>query len=129
MEQLLRPHNTPTVNGKTQLPGHRYQASQVKYNQGRAFAEFSLDIAKAYPADAGINSWQRTVRLNRGKNVQVSDVISLSKAQAITQHLMTCYPAEVKKPGELLIYYKPKEGKARNFVVKYNPNQMQPTIE
>jgi len=122
-------HNTPTVNGKTQLPGSKFKANQVNYNAGKTFAEFSLDIAKSYPAEAGINRWQRTVRLNRGKNVEVSDKLSLQKAEALTQHLMTCYPAEVTKPGELVIHYKPKEGKAKDFVIKYNANQMQPTVE
>lgn len=122
-------HNTPTVNGKTQLPGSQYKAAQVRYNAGKAFAQFSLDIAKSYPVEAGINSWERTVRLNRGKNVQVADVISLKEAGEITQHLMTSYPAEVSKPGELIIHYKPQDGKARDFVVKYNPGQMQPTVE
>lgn len=122
-------HNTPTINGYTQLPGIEYRASQVNYKKGRSFAELSLDIAQAYPAEAGINSWERTVRLNRGKNVQITDVIDLTKAESITQHLMTCYPAEVQKPGELLIQYKNKAGKARDFVVKYDPNQMEPVVE
>jgi hypothetical protein len=122
-------HNTPTVNGKTQLPGQKYKASQVRYQAGRGFAEFSLDIAQSYPAEAGINSWRRTLRLNRGKNIQVADHISLQKAQALTQHLMTCYPAEVTKPGELVIHYKPQQGQARDFVIRYNARQMQPTVE
>ncbi|MFT2010516.1 heparinase II/III family protein [Pontibacter sp. 13R65] len=122
-------HNTPTINGLTQLPGREYKATQVLYNQGKTFAAFTLNMAGAYPAEAGINSWHRTVKLNRGKNVQVTDVIDLGQAKELTQHLMTCYPAEVRKPGELLIHYKTKEGQAQNFIVKYNPDQMQPIIE
>lgn len=122
-------HNTPTVNGITQQPGGQYKAEKVKYSAGKAFAEFALDIARSYPAEAGINSWQRTLRLNRGKNVRITDNISLQKAQDITQHLMTCYPAEVSKPGELVIHYKPEEGRAQDFVIRYNAGQMQPSIE
>ncbi|MGV3503392.1 MAG: heparinase II/III domain-containing protein [Adhaeribacter sp.] len=122
-------HNTPTVNGLTQKPGGQYKARQLRHQAGKSFASLSLDLAGAYPAEAGIQSWQRTVRLNRGKNVQVTDHISLQQAQSLTQHLMTCYPAEVRKPGELVIYYKPKQGPAREFVIRYNPRQMQPTVE
>lgn len=122
-------HNTPTVNGQTQLPGSQYKARQVKYDAGRSYAAFSLDMAPSYPSEAGINSWQRTVRLNRGKSVLVADQISLQKARDLTQHLMTCYPAEISKPGELTIHYKPADGKARDFVIRYNASQMQPTIE
>ena len=38
-------------------------------------------------------------------------------------------PAEVGKPGELIIHYAPKNGQAKDFVVSYNPKQMQPVVE
>lgn len=122
-------HNVPTINGKTQLPGGEYKAEKVAYKSGDAFAQFSVDIAKSYPADAGVTSWQRNIRLNRGKNVQVEDLISLKKADALTQHLMTSYPTEVRTPGELIIHYAPKVGTARDFVVKYDPKRMQASVE
>ena len=122
-------HNVPSINGTTQPPGAKFKASNVSYKQDKKFAELSLDISKSYPDTAGVNSWQRSIRLNREKNVEVNDVISLKKADKITEHLMTCYPAEVSKPGELVIHYKPKEGEAKDFVVKYNAAQMQASVE
>ena len=122
-------HNVPSINGTTQPPGAKFKASNVSYKQDKKFAELSLDISKSYPDTAGVNSWQRSIRLNREKNVEVNDVISLKKADKITEHLMTCYPAEVSKPGELVIHYKPKEDEAKDFVVKYNAAQMQASVE
>jgi hypothetical protein len=122
-------HNVPTINGVTQPPGANFKASNVVYKGDNNAAQLSLDISKSYPDKAGVNSWQRSIRLNRGKNVEVSDVISLKKADKITEHLMTCYPAEVSKPGEITIHYKPKEGEAKDFVVRYNAAQMKPTVE
>jgi hypothetical protein len=123
-------HNIPTVNGQTQPPGSEFKATEVSYKAGSSFAQFSLNIAPSYPEAAGISRWQRTVRLNRGKNVEVSDVINLKKADEVVQHLMTCYPAEVVKPGELVIHFAPKEGsKAQDFVVRYNPSQLQAQVE
>ncbi|RIV19458.1 heparinase [Fibrisoma montanum] len=122
-------HNLPTINGKTQPPGPQFKAAQVAHKAGGAFTQFDVDIAQAYPKEAGVRHWQRTVRLNRGKGVQITDAISLEKADALTQHLMTCYPAEVQKPGRLLIRYQPKGGSARNFVVTYNPAQLQASVE
>ena len=122
-------HNVPTINGQKQPPGSAFKATNVSFRDDKKYAELSLDIAKSYPEAAGVNSWQRSIRLNRGKNVEVKDNISLKKAESITQHLMTCYPAEVSKPGELLIHYKPKNGDARDFVVRYNPSQMIATVE
>ncbi|MEJ7827620.1 MAG: heparinase II/III family protein, partial [Segetibacter sp.] len=122
-------HNVPTINGVTQPPGANFKATNVAYKGDKNFAQLSLDISKSYPETAGVNIWQRSIRLNRGKSVEVSDVISLKKADKITQHLMTCYPVEVSKPGELVIHYKPKEGEAKDFIVKYDAAQLQPTVE
>lgn len=122
-------HNVPTINGKTQPPGPEFKASNVAYKGGDAFTQFDVDMAKAYPKEAGVTTWQRTIRLNRGKNVQVSDGVKLEKATELTQHLMTCYPADVAKPGELVIHYQPKGSTAKDFVVTYNPKQMQASVE
>ncbi|HMI65189.1 MAG TPA: hypothetical protein VK517_04095, partial [Cyclobacteriaceae bacterium] len=87
------------------------------------------DISKAYPDEAGVITLKRTIRLNRTKNVQVEDVINLKQANELTEHLMTCYPAEVTKPGELVIHYTPSGGTARDFRVRYNKDQLQASVE
>jgi hypothetical protein len=122
-------HNTPTINGTNQLPGARYKAENVAYNKGKSFAELSLDISHAYPEQSAATSWQRSIRLNRGKNVVVKDIFKLTNAKGITEHLMTCYPAEVTKPGELVIHCTPKKGNPADMVIQYNPKQMQPVVE
>ncbi|MBD2756780.1 heparinase II/III domain-containing protein [Spirosoma validum] len=122
-------HNLPTINGQNQPPGMTYKASNVSYKADDAATQFAVDIAQAYSKEAGVKNWQRTVRLNRGKSVQISDVFNLQSANTLTQHLMTCYPAEVGNPGELIIHYKPATGEAHDFVVQYNPKQLQPVVE
>jgi hypothetical protein len=122
-------HNVPTINNVTQPPGPQFKANSVSYQQGKNFTQFSLDISKSYPASAEVNSLQRTIKLNRGKNVEVTDVFSLKKGTKLTEHLMTCYPAEAGNPGELIIHYQPKDASAKDFVIKYNPKQMQVAVE
>lgn len=122
-------HNVPTVNGKTQPPGGQYKAAAVTYKQGKKFAEFSLDISKAYPEEAGVISLQRTVRLNRTKNVKVDDLINLKQANEFTEHLMTCYPSEVIKPGELVVHYKSVGENPRDFSIRYNEDQLEASVE
>ena len=61
--------------------------------------------------------------------MEVNDIFSLKKANNIIEHLMTCYPAEVGKPGELIIHYQPKDANAKDFVIKFNPKQMSVTVE
>ena len=122
-------HNTPSVNGKTQSPGPQFRASDTKYKSAQRYSQFEVDIAKAYPEDAAINSWKRTVRLNRAKNVTVTDAINLQQVDELTEHVMTCYPSEVQTPGELIIHYKVKEEKPRDFVIRYDAKQMQVAVE
>lgn len=121
-------HNLPTINGETQPPGSEFKASQASFTGSKNFAQMSLDIAPSYPESAGVNSWMRTVRLNRARNVVVTDVIRLTKAESITQHLMTCWPAKVVKPGELTIHYREND-QPKDFVVKYNASQMEAVVE
>jgi hypothetical protein len=87
-------HNLPTINGVMQKEGRRYVAENVEYETADGFAQLKMNIAPAYPKEAGINSWLRTVRLNRGKDLQVIDSFALKeKSKDIVQNLIT--PCEI----------------------------------
>jgi hypothetical protein len=116
-------HNVPTVNGKTQPPGAKFKAGNVAYKTSAAASQMSMDIAASYPADAGIIKWQRSIKLNKGKNVQVDDALQLKAAGDYTEHLMTCFPVEVVKPGTLVVHAK------QDFYIHYPAKRLQPTIE
>ncbi|MDR2497496.1 MAG: heparinase II/III-family protein [Tannerellaceae bacterium] len=122
-------HNLPTVNSATQQPGHNFKASDVRYKASASAAELSLDIAPAYPAEAGIISWKRSLSLNRGKGVSIREATSLKRADAIAQSFMTCYPADASKPGEVIIRYGDKDGKPVDFALRYNPGQWSASVE
>ena len=70
-------HNLPTVNGVQQAPGRTYTARNVIYRADDETAELALDIAGAYPEETGINTWIRTVTLNRGTDVTITDSYNL----------------------------------------------------
>lgn len=122
-------HNVPTINGKTQSPGSEFSATDVSYSKNASYARLNLDIAKSYPADADVLSWKRSIRLNRGKNVQVTDVTSFGAAGQVTQHLMTCYPAEVQRPGSIVIHYKDHKGIQKDFEILYDAKKMEASVE
>lgn len=122
-------HNVPTVNGQTQLPGSQYRAQDVAYSSGNGYAQFVLDISKAYPGEAGITTWKRTIRLNRGKNVVVRDVAELKTSASVIHHLMTSSPAEVEKPGTVMVHYKDQQGKQKDFMIKYDARSLEASVE
>lgn len=70
-------HSLPTVNGRQQAPGRQYASRNVTYLADGQAAELTLDIARAYPEEADINTWIRTVTLNRGKDIIITDDYNL----------------------------------------------------
>lgn len=99
-------HNLPTVNGIQQKDGIEYKAGEVQYHAEDGFAEFSLDIAGAYPSGSPIKSWRRTCKLDRvGESfIQVTDQFSLAEAsQDIKMSLLTLHQPNLESPGKILI--------------------------
>jgi hypothetical protein len=60
-------HNVPEVDGVPQAPGRQYAARRVQGLLSAGAAELSLDLAGAYPSEAGIRSWRRRIRLDRAR--------------------------------------------------------------
>ncbi len=83
-------HNCPAIDGVMQAPGRQYAATEVSYRAGGRTAEFALNLAKAYPAEAGVRSWFRNMTLDRAANrIEVLDRFALNKpAGKITLTLM-----------------------------------------
>jgi hypothetical protein len=96
-------HNLPTVNGIQQSAGRRFAARDTRFRSDDAFAEFSADIAAAYPAEAGIARWRRIIRLDRRAGaVDITDGFALQRAGGkVEMSLMT--PREVTRDGGALV--------------------------
>ena len=83
-------HNVPQVNGQAQAPGIEFAARDVSYTATDGDARFKLDIAGAYPPEAGLKTWVRTMVLDRDKEVRIEDAYELSAGgEEIRLHLMT----------------------------------------
>jgi len=102
-------HNLPTIDGTMQAPGRQYAARDVGYRCSDATAELALDIAGAYPQEAGVKSWKRTLRLERTRNlVEVRDQFALARApKEIILTLMT--PCEMQPTGPGVLSLKAPE--------------------
>lgn len=92
----------PTVDGAQQLPGSQYQARNMTHTQDDAGASLSLDIAGAYPPEAKMERWQRTVTLNRGADVQIHDEYALTEpADEIVLSIMTPCAVDLSTAGTI----------------------------
>jgi hypothetical protein len=99
-------HNLPTIGGVAQAPGERFRARDVAYAADDTTAQLSQDIAGAYPAEAGVRSWRRTVRLDRPTDgtpgtVTVGDRFTLGAAAEVTLSLMTPCTPDLSRPNTL----------------------------
>jgi len=120
-------HNLPTVNGCTQGVGRQFAAQDVRHRSDDTLAELILNIAPAYPKEAGIVSWARSIRLDRGQSVTVSDTFDLQKkSDAISQSLMTPCEVSLAKTGQLRFSHPDAK---TNVVVVYEPPQLEVEIE
>jgi hypothetical protein len=97
-------HNVPLINGYEQPAGERYGAHDVRYTAGNNRITLQMDLAKAYPDEAGVKQWRRTVQLDKKNNeVSVTDDYQLEKRRgALTQTLMTVCPTDQATPGRIV---------------------------
>nr|QGT50953.1 heparinase [uncultured Firmicutes bacterium] len=89
MTQRTAYHNLPMVNGYEQAPGEEFAAREMRYFTEGDSSYVTMDIVGAYPAKAGIHSWQRTCGLIRGKMVQVEEKGEFAVSSEIEYHFIT----------------------------------------
>jgi len=94
-------HNLPLINGYEQLPGAAYKATGVSFSNNNDERRFSLDIAKAYPAKAGINFWKRDILLN-GNEVAVSDNFQLQYTNDSSSLYLMCFKKPQIENGKII---------------------------
>lgn len=98
----------PTIDGVMQAPGREFAARKAEYAADDQVAELSLDIAGAYPEDAGLQSWVRTLRLHRGEQVEIIDRYELAApAHEIVLGVLTPAAPHLSEPGRISLMASP----------------------
>ncbi len=115
-------HNLPTINGVQQKDGKEYTARDVHYTSGDTAATLSMDIAPAYPREAGVRTWRRTLTLVRGREVTVHDAYVLDTLKGgIRLTLMTNRMVTVGAPGTIVLGDRSGTGKVRDVTLMFDP--------
>ena len=97
-------HNLPTINGVMQMNGLEFKAQNISYDSGPYNSKFSLDISSAYPEEAAVKTYMRTIVLNRDKNVSIKDRYVLEEyKEPIQINLMTPLVVDSKSEGEIIL--------------------------
>lgn len=123
-------HNLPTINGVMQSAGRAFAARNVAYQATDASAELSMDIAPAWPAHAKVLAWQRTLRLDRGTGIQLTDAFRLTDASpGPVLGLITPTEPILREPGHLEMPLPANPGQPPAAVtLRYNARQLDASI-
>ena len=123
-------HNLPTINGVMQKNGREYKATGIGYKAVEESAVFRLDISRAYPEQAKVRSWERTITLNRKKNILIHDKYELGEAREFLQvNLMSWRKPVINEEG--MIYLENPEGirDLKPVTVEYDEGKFVADIE
>ncbi len=112
-------HNAPVVNGVEQSFGQAFHASDVSTRNTQDSASVSMNLASAYPAEAGLVSLIRQATLDRSDEgiVTIHDHYQLSASPGVFElNLHSPIEPMLDKPGQIRL---PVEG--RSLLLQYDP--------
>lgn len=117
-------HNCPLINGLEQPNGSGYIARNVQFHNDAGKAFFALDLAKAYPPEAGVNRWVRSFNYNRkNASLELNDNYTLSDRKGPTELSFITHLPVSKNTGVVQIGSGPKLLK-----MEYDPKEFYPEI-
>ena len=83
-------HNLPVIGGQGQSLGASFGARDVSCRLEEDYAMLSMDLAAAYPPQAGVRAWQRTLVYERGAEVvQLMELFELTAPRDIEFSFIT----------------------------------------
>jgi len=123
-------HNLPTINGVMQKEGRDFKASDVRCETDNKKVSFSLEISTAYPEEAGVKSWERTITLNRGKDVVILDRYQLEEARENLQmSLMSWCEPELEEEGKIRLEFPEEANSSKTHYIYYDKKKFKVDIK
>jgi hypothetical protein len=124
-------HNLPTINDTAQAAGLRFAARDVTHRATDAMAEVSMDLAPAWPPEARVERWRRTVRLTRGSDLTVTEDFRLTETRGATRlNLITPRTPDLSEPGRIRLPPLPGTGAgARALIVRFDAGRLEAVAE
>ena len=120
-------HNVPQINGFEQSAGPEFCARGVNHESSGDKDSLTMDIAGAYPAQAGIQEYVRSAFLVRGKNPHIVIRDSFKMKQGVPSIIIPVFSKnEVTpvEPGRILIETGP-----RPVVLEYSQEKLTARVE
>jgi hypothetical protein len=101
----------------------RYAATDVTYQEDNKHAVIAMDLAKAYPEEAKISSWKRSLELIRGDKLIITECYKLREVHGpLILNLMTAGRVENQGDGNLIVMSGTSENPGPKVMISYNKN-------
>lgn len=122
-------HNLPTIGGHMQTTGDpKYRATEAKYSSGDGLAQIAVNLAPAYPSEADIHHWNRTLTLDRKRGrIIVNEEFAFSKAMPVVLNFLTPRTPDISRSGALFLPSAKPSGKPVTF--RYDASALNPSME
>ena len=112
-------HNLPLVNNYGQSAGREFEATNVQAVVNEKEASLSSNISAAYPKEAGIEKWNRLVKLDRLKNsISITDDYAIKELRIpIQQIFMTVCQVDISEAGKIKLTTPSNQ----QYIIHYTP--------
>jgi hypothetical protein len=122
-------HNLPTIGGVMQSSKNdKYRASDIQYASDDAHATISMNLATAYPSEAGISHWFRNITLERDAGrIQLIEDFQLHRKATVALSFMTSrIPSQTAK-GKIVL--STADRSITDVSLKYDASLVAPSFE
>ena len=122
-----RGHSVPMINGQEQLPGGEHGAVLLEHRADQAVDLLRLELAGAYPAQAGLESLERTVALHREPPrgwVELIDEVRFAAEPGMCESVLTTFGGVDTGPSWLEL-----RGRRGALRVSFDPAVVAPRLE
>jgi hypothetical protein len=122
-------HNLPTIGGVMQSAAKpQYRASDVQYFADDARASVTMNLGTAYPDEAGIIHWIRTLTLDRAADrIRLNEDFQLQKKVPVQLSFMT--PRVPTQGPRGKVVFAATEKPARDVILSYDASLIVSVIE
>ena len=83
-------HNVPIINGVEQHAGKLFTSKSVDYHSNDSEASLNLDLSNAYPPEAHVDSWRRSITLHRRDKIVITEDYHLKKYVHPSEIVLIC---------------------------------------
>ena len=121
-------HSVPVINGFEQKEGRSFRAEDVTYENSEVSVRFGVNIASAYPAEAGVQSWHRSLTLVKGAEaaIELREVCSfIAPTDRIQLHLISSPKPDFQADGRIRLC----DHDSNQLLIAYDLGQWEATFE